>query len=546
MIDPASVIGLGFPVEAVVDLVPREAAAGVPTHLLSLAAKQFVRPGVGEDEFYRFGHSVIKDATYRSLLKRTRADLHERFVGWAEPVNKERGRELEFEEILGYHLEQAYRYRGQLGPIDERTIELGRRASEKLTSAGRRAFGRGDAPAAADLFRRAAEVLPELAPMRLELLTERAEAEIEQGSFEVAGDVLAAAQSGAEQIDDPRLVDRATVVGFQLALGVSGSIGDSADAVTRIRSAIEHFERTGDRSGLARAWRLLAVIFGTIGQFDRAAEAAANVADIAMRSGDARMAARSAVTYALAALYSSMPVPEVLQRGEELRPAVGTDRIAEARYLGILAVLYAMQGQFQPARELIEQSRAIAVELGPSLPVAAGSLESSRVEMLAGDAAAAERELRRDYATLAAVDEIYYRSSIACMLGHALWALDRYDEAGQFFEVAQRLADPDDLFTQVFWRTGRSKLLAQAGLRDQAVDLCREATRLASSSDDIEQLADSLSDLADVLRLSDRVLEAESVLTDALDLYERKGDVISAARVRLQVAIDRQAAQAAQ
>ncbi len=58
---------------------------------------------------------MIKDAAYRSLLKRDRAELHERFVGWAEPINRERGRELEFEEILGYHLEQAYRYRTELG-----------------------------------------------------------------------------------------------------------------------------------------------------------------------------------------------------------------------------------------------------------------------------------------------------------------------------------------------------------------------------------------------------------------------------------------------
>ena len=75
-------------------------------------------PDGREADFYRFGHAVIKDAAYRSLLKRDRADLHVRFVEWAEPVNRERGRELEFEEILGYHLEQAYRYRVELGPLD--------------------------------------------------------------------------------------------------------------------------------------------------------------------------------------------------------------------------------------------------------------------------------------------------------------------------------------------------------------------------------------------------------------------------------------------
>jgi hypothetical protein len=69
---------------------------------------------VAGEEYYRSGHAAIKDATYRSLLKRTRAELHEHFVDWAEPINRERGREIEFEEILGYHLEQAYRYRTEL------------------------------------------------------------------------------------------------------------------------------------------------------------------------------------------------------------------------------------------------------------------------------------------------------------------------------------------------------------------------------------------------------------------------------------------------
>ena len=60
---------------------------------------------------YRFGHQIIRDTAYGGLLKRSRAVLHERFVTWAERTNRERGRGLEFEEILGYHLEQAYRYR---------------------------------------------------------------------------------------------------------------------------------------------------------------------------------------------------------------------------------------------------------------------------------------------------------------------------------------------------------------------------------------------------------------------------------------------------
>ena len=70
-----------------------------------------------------------------SLLKRDRADLHVRFVDWAEAVNAARGRGQEFEEIHGYHLEQAYRYRVQLGVVDDSVRAIGGRASAKLASA---------------------------------------------------------------------------------------------------------------------------------------------------------------------------------------------------------------------------------------------------------------------------------------------------------------------------------------------------------------------------------------------------------------------------
>ena len=102
---------------------------------------------------------MIRDATYGSLLKRARAQMHERFVAWAERVNRERGREEEFEEILGYHLEQAYRYRTELGPLDAAGREMGLRAATKLGNAGRRAFARSDIPAAVTLLRRSADLL---------------------------------------------------------------------------------------------------------------------------------------------------------------------------------------------------------------------------------------------------------------------------------------------------------------------------------------------------------------------------------------------------
>jgi class 3 adenylate cyclase/tetratricopeptide (TPR) repeat protein len=537
VIDPASVIGLGFAVEAVASLVPVDVARAVPARLESLTTKQFVRPTASEEDFYRFGHSVIKDAAYRSLLKRTRAELHQRFVDWAEPVNRERGREVEFEEILGYHLEQAYQYRGQLGPIDSMARELGTRASEKLASAGRRAFLRGDAPAAASLLKRSTDVLPELDRDRIELLTELAEAEMDGGHFEAARETLDQARDAADRIEDERLKAREEIIRFHLALWVAGSVGDAGQVAAQVESMIQTFESQNDLAGLARAWRLLTVIYGTTGQDDRAADAAAHVVEAASRIDDSRLAARGAYNYAQAALSSSMPVAEALDRLDGLSDAVGLDRLAEARFLGIAAVLHAMEGDFDTARTMYRRSRELVADLGLSVTVvAAASLESSRVETLAGDPAAAERELRRDYEALEAVDERYFRSSVAGLLAHALWSLGRYQEAERVVGVAKDLSAEDDVFSQIIWRTVSAKLLARDGRAQEALDLAIAAAAMAGQGADIEVHADALLDLAEVQAILGDTEAQEPPLREALDIYSRKGDSVSADLTRSRLA----------
>src|SRR5204863_4072867 len=118
--------------------------ASLDHELSSLAGKELIRRASGTDPVYRFGHLVIRDTAYGGLLKRVRAALHERFVAWAERVNKERGREQEFEEILGYHLEQAFRYRTEVGLVDAGARNVATRAAQKLGGAGRRALDRSD------------------------------------------------------------------------------------------------------------------------------------------------------------------------------------------------------------------------------------------------------------------------------------------------------------------------------------------------------------------------------------------------------------------
>ncbi|HEY5433900.1 MAG TPA: adenylate/guanylate cyclase domain-containing protein [Candidatus Limnocylindrales bacterium] len=90
-----------------------------------------------------FKHILIRDAAYAGLTKAERAELHERFADFQAQTASDRL--IEYEEIIGYHLEQATRHRQQLGLDDERTRALAGRAAQMLGAAGIRALQRGDA-----------------------------------------------------------------------------------------------------------------------------------------------------------------------------------------------------------------------------------------------------------------------------------------------------------------------------------------------------------------------------------------------------------------
>jgi predicted ATPase len=108
--------------------------------LTSLVRKELVRPDTAQlpgDDAFRFRHLLIRDAAYDALPKATRAQMHEGFAHWLA----EHGRNLvELDEILGYHMEQACRYRAELGLSVDGSLAAA--ARKRLTAAGRRALER--------------------------------------------------------------------------------------------------------------------------------------------------------------------------------------------------------------------------------------------------------------------------------------------------------------------------------------------------------------------------------------------------------------------
>jgi class 3 adenylate cyclase/tetratricopeptide (TPR) repeat protein len=534
VIEPASVIGVTFPNDAVQDLVDPDLRGQVGVHLSSLSARQLIHPEATTvaGEGYRFDHILIRDAAYGRLLKRERAILHERFVDWGERASRERQRESEFEEIIGYHLEQAYHYLSELGPVDAHGQKIGARAAARLSSAGRRAFTRGDMPAASNLLRRAAALLTKHDVERLELLPDLGEALMETGEFAPAQVFLDEAVAAASATDHAALRARGAVA--RLLVGVHSADPErwSSQLKAELEEAIEVLDDAQDHTGLAAAYRLQSMSLSIAGNVLDATRVAERAMEHAATAGDERRRRLASCQYAQLATYGPTPVSEAIPQCEQILEQGKGDKRTEGLLMHVLSRLYAMRGEFDRARSLYTTSRLTLEETGRTVAANATSIDSCAVEMLAGNPAAAERELRRDYAALEEMGEKLLLSTISAEIARAAYEQGDHDEAERLTYTAQELAAEDDIEAEALWRSVRAKVLARRQEVDDARALAGEAVDLLHGTGSLVSEADAVADLGEVLRLSGQPAEARDTFERAAGLYECKGDDVSVARVR--------------
>ena len=531
VIERGAVMGQSFYRGGVEALSPEPVRPLVRESLDSLETKELVR-STG-DVFvglpvYRFQHVLVRDVAYEGMLKRTRAELHASLVDWFEEVAPDRLRE--FEEIRGYHLEQAYLIFTELGGNEERTRDTGRRGAEHLSSAGRRALARGDMPAASNLLHRAEALLPPGDPQRPRLLLEAGDALIEIGNFTLADELLRKAEEEATRGGDRILEITARLAHLRLRYTMDPEATEPIveEEVARVVPELEALQAN---EGLARAWRLLTQVNFTACRWSAVEDAATRMTEYARLAGDTTLEARFLAAQAMAALYGPTPVAAAEERCRQLLARAGEDRRTHAIILCVQAHLAAMDGRFDQAREAYMKSREVLDELGWRFHAALTSLDSGAVEMLAGDPVAAERELRMDYETLNEMGERDYMPTTAALLAEALYEQGRFDDAESFAQISETFAASEDITSQFLWRCVRAKVAAQRGV-PAAETLVLEALELTEKTEELESQAQVFMDLAEVLELSGRSDEAVPHLREALARYDAKGNVVSAARAR--------------
>jgi tetratricopeptide (TPR) repeat protein len=499
--------------------------------LRALTTRGFVEPAptVFFEGSFRFRHALIQEAAYRAAPKQERAVLHERFADWLERTARERVREIE--ELVGYHLEQAHELRIELAPPDRHAKQLAAEAGERLGSAGIRAAKRGDAPAAANLLRRAAALLPSDDDRRLELLCELGGALRATGDVEHAARVLEDAVESAARVRNHRIELRGRIELTGLRL-FSDPEGRATELLELAEQAIPVFESIGDDRSLGRTWLLTGFVHGGIrcrnAEWEESARRALAHYERARWPVSTCLGQLSAAMY-----YGPTPVPAAIRRCEALLRETAGDPLSEANVLALLGGLEAQNGQFAAARESIARARGAYEALGQVAAAATfcGAVAGD-IELLAGNQAAAADVLRWACEILEHAGDLSALSSREAELAETLYADGRYDETEHWLARSERHAASDDLAAQFVWRSVQAKMLARRGALTEAEALAGETAWTAEQTDALNLRARVLLSLAEVRRMDGRSDDSVAPIEEAIRLFELKGNVVSAGDAR--------------
>jgi class 3 adenylate cyclase/tetratricopeptide (TPR) repeat protein len=523
VIERASVEGKVFHRGGVVELSPAEARGGVGGHLQTLVRKELVRPDTAElpgEDAFRFRHLLIRDAAYDGMPKELRAELHERFAAWLEHVAA--SRRVEYEEILGYHLEQAYGYRTELAPVDDAVSELGKRAAGHLESAGRRALVRGDRPAATNLLDRAHALLPPGDSRLPGLLIELGAALQEHGDLDDAERRFAEAANAARALGSRSLELRAELEQGFLKTLVDPETGVSFRKLQE--TAIPELERLGDEQTLAVAWRMVAHAHLLDLRGAEMEQALRRSIEHARRASDRRGELEGLVWLLRLHWFGPAPVDAGIRLCEQTLAEADAEPGVASIATQVLGVLYGLRGDFEHGRELLARAGAMQIELGMEIARAAGTaMMSAGLEQLAQDYEAAEAVLRPAIEVLRSAGEKGYYSTMLGYLAHVSYAQGKYDEAEELAREAHEVGGADDIETHRLSLGVRGMVLARRGETAEAERLVRAAVELMAPTDVLVGQAEVMLNLAEVLELTGRSDEAGAAARDAARLYAAKG-----------------------
>lgn len=424
---------------------------------------------------------------------------------------------MELDEILGYHFGQACRYRAELGlPIEER---IAANARERLAAAAFRARARGDERAAVNLLERAAALEP-AGRYALAVELELCEAYLWSGrladALDRARSLAQRAAAAGDRIGE--LCGRLRTLTYE---GNIGTEGRTEELAALLDEAVPEFEAASHDLALYAAAQAATEIANMRVLMDQGLEAVERSQAYARRAGMLEVSRDWDTSFRF---LGSIPLDRFVVWLDE-RNAISPKQLAyKARALAGL-------GRFDEARQLLAEATAKLADQGARMRLAGTlSLDAVAIELLAGDPAAAVEYGEQGCRLFEESGERGFLSTSAGMLAQAYEALERLREAEEWAERARDLGTSDDVITQALWRQVKAKVCAARGAHDEGERLAREAVSILDASEMLEGQASAYADLGEVLRRGEK--DPTPALEEALARYERKGNLVMAARMR--------------
>jgi hypothetical protein len=304
--------------------------------LHALARKEFVRrerrSSVEGDVEYTFLHALLRDVAYGQIPRADRAEKHARAAQWIEAL----GREEDTAEMLAHHYVQALKYaRATSG--DTAPLEKGARRA--LQEAGDRAQALSATAAAVAYFEQALDLCPPDDAERTGLLVRRA--------------TLALSHDGLE-------------------------------GAAKLETIHGELSERGDPTAAAEVAAILAWSYWQRGEPTRAEETLRAAAGTLEDERPSR--AKAMVAFELARVHTTAGEPDAVAIAQKALAAAkeAGARDLEARALNTLGLARCDEGDREGIDD-VEQSRALAEEIGSKLDVVRAHLNLAAIHSSLGD-----------------------------------------------------------------------------------------------------------------------------------------------------------------
>ncbi len=487
----------------------------------------------GDDEFYSFAHPLVREAAYQRLSNRDRGRLHERYADLIAQRFSTRSAPLQL--LVGNHLDDACRaYRGS-GESDSVLERLAHRAGQELAANGHQGVIRGGLTSTVQsVLRRAIALLPFGHEQRLTAELDLARTLLGETDLADAARIYQEVISTARQTGNSAAEAAARLWELDMV-----AFNDPDRALREgpgiVRHALEIYEGT-DNPSLAKARYMSAYLEFMASRVQAAGVQAEEARKEAVRVGDIRLEATIRRLQCVVVFWGPAPVQEVLALAEEAiawAQQHGMYSLAAGGH-NIVARAIAMQGRFDEARDRNALARRLRSDLGELLTLGSGVISESLVEWYAGELDAAEHILRQGWDELVRRGGERGQLSVAALLARVLLEQPggRDNDAAALIDRCEQEGVEGQRDIQIKWRQLRAILLAHLGSLEQAEQLAREAVELARQSEQTESQAEAYTDLATLLKQRGSHDDARAAAMRAVDLYEAKGNLVSAGRVR--------------